>query len=208
MRVSQLPSRLLQTPTMNDAHLDPDQIAAYAERRLPAGERPAVEAHLADCHRCRAEAVAAARLLGAARRGRRLAIAVPLVSAAAAMTLWVVTGSTPEPSTLASRLRPGDSAGREGVPELTVHAPADRAMVERAGLVFVWRSSGVDARYRLVLAAPSGEPVWDTTVSDTSVSPPADLVLDRGARYLWYVDALLPDARTATTGVRELTLAP
>ncbi|MCA1621126.1 MAG: hypothetical protein LC795_17830 [Acidobacteria bacterium] len=48
------------------AHLDADELGAFAEGALPAGARLAAASHLADCDRCRGAAVSLARALGGA----------------------------------------------------------------------------------------------------------------------------------------------
>ncbi|HEX7899943.1 MAG TPA: zf-HC2 domain-containing protein, partial [Planctomycetota bacterium] len=47
---------------------DRETLAAYVDRRLPAADRDAYEAHLAACDACRAEAVALWRLVKPASR--------------------------------------------------------------------------------------------------------------------------------------------
>ncbi len=46
----------------NPQHLDTEQIAAYLERNMTPEELPRVEAHIAECARCRREALAATRI--------------------------------------------------------------------------------------------------------------------------------------------------
>jgi len=189
---------------MTQAHLDPELIAVYAERRLTGQERTDVEAHLASCTDCRAEASATAVLIREERRRRHRLIAAPLVAAAAVLLLVVVTDpfSGPGPETMA--LRPGD--GTEGVAPLAAYAPGDGSTLTRAALRFTWQKDGPDATYRFTLADRSGLPLWQVTTADTSLAPPDSLALGTGETYLWYVDVLLPDAQKATTGVREFTL--
>src|SRR2546427_7192239 len=63
-------------------HLTVEDVAAYADRGLVAAERARVEAHLAACAECRAEAVAVAGLSRAFARRRRWAGMAPLAAAA------------------------------------------------------------------------------------------------------------------------------
>ncbi len=51
-----------------DAHLDADELSAYAERALPESARARYSAHLADCDGCRAQVVLLARAAGVAER--------------------------------------------------------------------------------------------------------------------------------------------
>ncbi len=45
--------KIIQLPTDRDDHLDPDTLAAFAEKALPEREVAAVFAHLAECEHCR-----------------------------------------------------------------------------------------------------------------------------------------------------------
>ena len=79
-----------------DPHLDAETLAAWAEDRLPAVERDALEAHAADCGRCQALLAAMVRTEPPVeaqpawwRRISPLGWAVPLTAAAAAL-IWLV----------------------------------------------------------------------------------------------------------------------
>jgi hypothetical protein len=191
---------------MTETHLDPDLIAAYAERRLTPQEQAPVEAHLATCAECRREASAAALLVREERRRRGWLLSLPVVAVAAVLAMVVVlTPSTDRPGR-GGTLRPGDEAQREGVRTLAAFAPAEGSVVPRVNLRFTWQRDGPDALYHFTLADRSGLPRWQITTGDTSLAVPDTLALSPGERYLWYVDVLLPDAQKATTGVREFTL--
>src|SRR5215212_9799437 len=64
------------------AHLDADELGAFAEGALPAGARVAASAHLADCESCRGVVVDLARVAGAGAEVKHQAAAatVPVVS--------------------------------------------------------------------------------------------------------------------------------
>jgi hypothetical protein len=57
--------------------------------------------------------------------------------------------------------------------------------------------------FRFTLTGQSGEPLWFHETSETSVSLPSEVELRPGETYFWYVDVLLPDGRTGTTGVLD-----
>ena len=61
--------------TRDDAHLDADELSAFAEGALPAAARGAVVSHLADCGECRGMAVALTRASGAEAELERRAVA-------------------------------------------------------------------------------------------------------------------------------------
>ncbi len=116
---------------------DPADLAAFAERRLPAADQERVEAHLAACPDCLGEV----RILAAPSPrlpAARWALAAAVLLLAISLGLWR-TLNTPAPL-------PGPS--REGAP------PAFRldagTLLEGGGRVARWRLSGED---RLALAA-------------------------------------------------------
>lgn len=59
------------------AHLDADELGAFAEGALPAAARLAAVSHLADCERCRGVAVELSRASGAGAEVKQQAVAVP-----------------------------------------------------------------------------------------------------------------------------------
>jgi hypothetical protein len=189
-------------------HLNPEQVASWAERRLTGTDRAAVEAHLAHCASCRRDASAVALQMAGARRRRRLLQAAPLVAAAALVVLAVVNRPPGPGGDSGPVLRPGGDPEREGIRRLAVFAPADGATVPRGTLRFVWQGDGPDAQYRFTLADAAGGEIWQATLRDSSVVLPDTLGLADGATYLWYVDVLLPSGERATTGIREFTLGP
>jgi hypothetical protein len=80
-----------------DPHPDAEILAAWADDRLTAAERDAVEAHAADCARCQAVVAAMVRAEPPAepatpwwRRRATLGWLVPVTGAAAAAVVWLV----------------------------------------------------------------------------------------------------------------------
>lgn len=186
-------------------HLDGVRAAAYAEGSLSDAERTAVEAHLAECAECRAEVTEVALLIGEKGRRSRWWLTVPVTAAAAVAAVLLIAGPLTESGGDAGpRLRPGADAGRETVPRIEAVAPPVEAPIAADSVRFVWRSRGPDVLYRLTLTDESGAIVWTESGGDTAHVLPGEVELEPGARYLWYVDAVLPDGRVATTGVREL----
>jgi hypothetical protein len=108
--------------------------------------------------------------------------------------------------------RPEDSLlrsqGGEGTRQIAALLPADGDTVSLANLTFVWGAVEPDARYRLTLSTDEGAEVWTATAPDTILSLPDGVTLNPGASYVWYVDALLMDGTSATTGTRKLTVEP
>lgn|GEM_PF-289967 len=79
------------------AHLDADELSAYAEGALPAPTRTRYAAHLADCDVCRHEVVVLARAAGVAERlAERPAVAaaaVPSLSWRERLATWLAPGT-------------------------------------------------------------------------------------------------------------------
>jgi hypothetical protein len=183
-------------------HLPPELIAAYLARGISETERRAVQHHLLDCRSCRRD-VAEAAALGTRRRSLRwVAIAVPAAAAAAALFLMVPNQEAP-PTTTAIR-----GPGTEGVRQFAAVTPGEGARVSGDSVVFRWRSEGSGVHYVLTVTDENGDVVWTAATPDTTLVPPRSAGLKPGSRYFWYVDALLADARSSTTGIREFAIRP
>lgn len=184
-------------------HLENGLVAAYLDGRLGPEERAKVEGHLADCPTCRREIVAVARLRRSATRRPRWMIAVPAVAAAAVVLFLSWPGAREESVGRGPVVRGG---GEEGVAAVAALAPAAGAVVPREALTFTWRPAGPETHYRLTVTDDQGNVVWTAATDDTTLTARPLLVAARV--YYWYVDALLPDGRSATSGAQELRTAP
>lgn len=183
-------------------HLSPELIAAYLAHEASAEEHRTVQRHLVACADCRRDVAEAAALTADPRPRRWIAIAIP--AAAAAVALFVLLpGQGTRPDGLATR-----GPGTEGVRQFSAVMPAEKAPVSVDSLMFLWQSEGPSAHYVLTVTDESGDVVWTAETSDTSLVLPRGVDLKSGNRYYWYVDALLDDARSSTTGVREFTIRP
>ena len=189
--------------TLTDtAHLSPEIIAAYLAGESTEAERRTVQYHLLDCANCRQDVAEATALTADPRPRRWAAIAIPAAAAAAALFL-MLPGQGGPPNGVTVR-----GPGSEGVPQFAVVTPADGAPVIADSLVFVWRSEGPGAHYVLTVTDESGDVVWTAATADTLLVPPRAVGFASGRRYYWYVDALLDEARSSTTGIREFTIRP
>lgn len=192
------------------SHLEVSRVAAYVERALSAEERAAVEAHLAECATCRQEVSDTALFLG--RRARRRAwrragrAAVPLAAAAA---LLLVLG-TPDGTDRSAAERLRDPAGLDagGLPVIEAVAPEEDAVLPADSIGFAWGAAGDEVLYRITVATEEGGVAWRGESLDTVVVLPDGVELEPGRAYHWFVDALLPDGREATTGVRRFRVVP
>jgi putative zinc finger protein len=187
--------------TTDDTHLTAEDVAAFLDRRMTAAERAGAEAHLAGCQLCREELRAVHGLLRS-RPGVRPAVFIPAgLAAAAAIAFVAVTLVRGDPDA-ADRVRtaPAAEAAR-----IAVRVPADGDTIAPGRPVLVWSSIAGEPTYRLTLTDASGQPLWTSTTSDTSVALPPQVVLQSRQTYFWYVDALRADGRAASTGVRRFT---
>jgi putative zinc finger protein len=182
-------------------HLGSKEVAAYLDNTLSDAECARVKEHLADCDVCREEIVSVLRLLDNAPRSRRRVIAFSGVAAAAVLAFLLVRTSADSrlPTTVPVRGR-DTAVASEGVPSVRVIAPIGGQSTS-AGILFVWHPSVPGTTYRLTLTNDRGGKVWSGSTNDTTFALPAGTALAPKRSYNWYLDALLPDGSTATTGI-------
>ena len=183
-------------------HLSPDLIAAYLARETSEDEKQEAQRHLLTCAECRRDTAEAAELARDRRPRRWVPIAIPAAAAAIAL-LMLVPGWGPTTDELLIR-----GPGTEGVQHFVAVTPAEGALVRGDSVTFLWRSEGSDVHYVLTVTDQSGDVVWTAGTQDTSLVPPREIGLKADGVYFWYVDALLTDARSSTTGVREFIIRP
>ena len=181
-------------------HLGSEEVAAYLDNTLSDAECARVKAHLADCDVCREEVVSVSKLLDRAPRSRRRLIAFSAVAAAAALAFLLVRPSLDSnlPGRVAVRGRDAPLTS-EGVSGVRAIAPIGR-QTNGSGTRFVWHPL-LGATYRLTLTDDRGGKVWVGSTNDTTLAVPDGTALLPNRNYNWYVDALLPDGSSATTGV-------
>lgn len=204
----------VETPMQSDAiespHPDAAAVAGYLDRTLAPDEYARVEAHFATCAQCQRDVLAVTRVLVRAhpRRGRRVWVLSGSVAAglmAAGLVLWFPLGLRPD----AGRTRGNGIPGGEGVPALVATAPTEDGAVASDALVFRWSPAGdPEALYELVISDSIGNIVLRRETREAVVDLESPTGLAPGSRYYWYVDALLSDGRSATTGVRTFRLVP
>ena len=186
-------------------HLSAEEVAGYLDRAFSASEQERIEAHLADCAECRGELSEVARVRRARPRWTRWYVVGPGAAAAAAVILLLVWRPGVPGSSDVLR---DTGVGAEGIPRFAVVAPLESSPVAHDSVVFVWRSAGEDAHYRLTLTDVTGDVLWTEAASDTTAVLPRGVALNRNQAYFWYADALLPSGETATTGVQRFRTAP
>jgi len=192
----------------NDAqHLTAEDVAAYLDRRMTTAQRTGAEAHLADCRQCREEVAAVKRLLVARPIGRPMMLIPIGLAAAAALAFVLLNTNRVDPGASTERLRtaPGVTLPADASSQIATRSPADGDTIGTVATAMLWSAVAGEPTYRLTLTDASGQPVWTTTTTDTSVTLPQNVVLQSRKTYFWYVDALRADGRAASTGVRRFT---
>jgi len=189
-----------------DSHPGSETVAAFLDGALSSSEAATVEEHFADCAACRLEFAEVHSAIMARRRRRRLIVAGPLVAAAAVLLLVLRLPPTPAP---VGTLRSDSSSGVPAGGAIEVVSPVREVAVPAAGLAFRWRAAAAEpVRYALTLTDEQGNPLWSMETGDTVAVLPGTVVLSRDRTYLWYVDARLPGARSASSGIREFRTTP
>lgn len=189
-------------------HLEVHVLASMAEGRLATGLQLEVRQHLATCAECREELYEVRKAIRGvpARRVVRMRWSAAAVAAAAVAAVAVYSAGelgTPPGATSLER-SPRDRVA----PVFAVHRPLPGSTTTRSGLVFIWAGTGPGSRYEVSLGDSLGTELWRFETTDTVAMPPATVSLTNGVLLYWYVDALLPDGRTATTRALALRIQP
>lgn len=192
--------------TLDQHHLDPGEVAAYVDGHLESAERIRVLEHLADCDLCRADVIEVAGALESINRRPRRRWVVPAAVAAVLAAVVFLGGPLARTGDPGDVLRAPEAPGSRAS-AVTIVTPASESVVAPSELVFTWNAVG-DAVYRLTVTDRGGDPLWSGETRDTTMLLPSLVVLEPATAYLWYVDALLPDGRTVTTGVRRFETIP
>ena len=189
-------------------HPSSELMAAYLSGTLADSDRPAVEAHLAECRACRQQVISARRVLAKQRARRPLLWAVP--AAAAAILALVIFSPEIHLRSPGNEVLRGDreSPNPDAAATLLVISPVSGDTINRAGVVFAWHSHPGQPLFRLTLSDGSGRELWSAETRDTTLTLPAGVSLDRGRTYFWYVDAAGADGRSLTTRTQRFATAP
>lgn len=186
------------------AHPSASTLGCYVDGSLTPEERSEVEAHLSHCADCRLVARETVHMLARRRRRQHTLTGIAMATAAAAVVAALVIFPAQGTDTGPPLTRDPGSSERAAA-TIPVFSP-QRSVSRDAPVDFVWASMGADVRYRLSLSTPGGEAIWGVSSRDTVATLPADVELTAGRSYVWFVDALLADGGSATTGLRRLTV--
>jgi hypothetical protein len=191
-------------------HLTTEELAAYLSAALHGEELSRVESHLTQCDDCRSEVIEGRRAIDAASsirrpasRPSRLLLAGLAAAAVVLFAIWPTHERTLSP---ADRIVRGAGALPKAS-SIGIVAPDDGGRLDPLKSIFIWHRDGDASTYRLTLTDESGGIVWTTNTADTGVALPPSVVLERGRRFFWYVDALRADGRSMTSGVHDFTVS-
>jgi hypothetical protein len=187
-------------------HLGSEEVAAYLDNTLSDAECARVKAHLADCDVCRAEVVSVSKLLDRAPRPRRRVFAFSAVAAAAVLGFLLLR---PSPDTALRTTQPvrgpDTPIASEGVSGVRAIAPMGRQTTGDK-ILFVWHQPSPGATYRFTLTDDRGKKIWLGSTNDTTLVVPKEFTLAPKQSYNWFVDALLPDGSSITTGITSFQI--
>jgi hypothetical protein len=186
---------------LDSGHLDSNDIAAYVDGALDDAARARVDAHLAACGQCRAELIAVRRILAGAPRRRRW-FALTTIAAAAAVVLLIVWPRDRD------RGVPGGPVVRDGETPGAVVMLIAPDSVAGLPLSFAWRPLPNATTYRVSLTTTSGVLIWSGATADTTMAVPDSVSVASGTAFYYYVDALLTDGTSVSSGVRQVRVRP
>jgi hypothetical protein len=185
-------------------HIGCDDMAAYIDRTLPGEDRRRVDSHLASCDECRTEAIASQNAVSTAPTGSgsRIRSWSLIGGAVAAAALIIVAGTT------ITRTRNGRNLERDtnvAAAAVVIASPSDGRSLGPERVV-AWHRLAENTSYRVTIANEGGQPIYTTTIRDTSVVIPPFVTLQTGGKYFWYVDAIRADGAIATSGLKSFTI--
>lgn len=207
-------------------HISEAELILFLENKLPVKTRRRVEQHLSDCERCSADIAAIKRLdkvfadssaptiepsvleragnLSAGRTARfflirgtaRYAIAASIILAVGIGTIVLLR----RPPKISEFRRPGESAPafnllpEDGTAVSTVH--------------FQWSRIPHARVYNVCLLEENGRILRMISTPDTNLTISSEVVLQPGKRYLWKVEAFLPDETKLGSKLHVFTYSP
>jgi hypothetical protein len=187
-----------------DGHLEPHEVAAWTDGTLPGDRRATLEAHLAECAECRAEAADVSRIVRSLPRPAVVRRRVWIPAAAAAAAILLATWLGPRALRDPELPEPAEQHRQEAV--TTTVAPRPLVPIGAVDRVsrFVWSSVPRAEGYRVRLFDDQGTVVWATESADTVVVPPDTLALRARRPYYWRVEAHTGVGRWVASDLVEL----
>jgi hypothetical protein len=178
----------------------PEDLEALAARGLPAADRLRLLDHVMSCGSCGREYALLDAVIASEIRPRRIG-GLPLALAATVL-LAIGAGLVLR---VGSRTSKVDAVrGEEGVVRLLMPA-VDARVPDRP--IFVWGGMGTGVRYRFELLPVGRDPVYAVESTDTTLTLPDSVTIEREIEYLWWVRAHLPDGRQSASAIGRFRLA-
>jgi hypothetical protein len=205
--------------------LDEMTVAKIVEQGVKAEENPELIAHLAVCARCREQVSAVAGLLRessvaqeidridvrtTAPMGRRWRVGgagALMALAASALFMLRASGDNVKPAqtvVATTELEPHREQSMTTTVAPSVITPVGATA---AADTFRWTSVPRADRYRLTVFDREGRALWETEGSDTTVARPDSIAGQRGATYLWKVEARTGWDRWVASDLVEFSVA-
>lgn len=179
------------------------EIASFLDRGLSNTERQRVEDHLFDCSECRDNVAETQALVEKLRRPKRFASFVGIggLVAVAAVALFVV----------APRFKPQNTdnprVSRDAIESAVVAVYEPASNPTALPVRFAWAAVPGARIYRITLSSAEGTTIWSASLTDTTVILPDTVKLQNNVDYAWFVDAIMDDGSTRSTGLRPLVVA-
>jgi len=209
-------------------HLTEADILLFLNDDLPDEQRIKYEKHLADCEDCSKKLADIYRLeerlkssdppgvdtesLEKAKKlvdnkendnhfllsSRRLSAAA-IFLLAAFWAVWLWTG--PEHSGPQEEFRFGSES-----PVVQLRQPGDGASLSNNNAELSWEPVVNSASYRLIIYTESGVKIWSTQFDSTKKNLPGNISLEPETRYLWKVEAIMPDGTVISSPLQSFYL--
>jgi hypothetical protein len=96
--------------------------------------------------------------------------------------------------------------GREGIASMEGISPVAPLGAVDPPVRFAWSGVGTDVFYRFALLDEAGAPIYSIGTRDVSIILPESVALNPDSSYHWYVDAILPNGRSITTGLQSFEI--
>ena len=180
-----------------DQHLRAEEIAAYVDGGVTGDARSAIEAHLAACAECRAEAVEVLRVVHSLphARGVPRRIWIPAAAAAALALLWAGPQVLRDPPAFEHR--------EEAVTTTVAPRPVAPVGAVDSARALVWSSVPQASGYRVRLFDADGTVIWEREAGDTVAVLPDSLRFRARLPYYWKVEAHTGFDRRAASDLVE-----
>jgi hypothetical protein len=192
-------------PLQSGPHLSAGKVTAYLAGSLDTAGRAEVEAHLAECEECRTEIIEVARL---AREGKRFPwhVVIPLAAAAGVVGILLLDPSRSRTAADGHPVvRSPDTP--DSVAGVAVVTPGPGATLH-TGFELTWHQVQDASVYRVTVSDERGDSVWAGSTPDTTLVLPSGTIVRSNRLYFWYVDALLKDGRSVSSGLQEFRTGP